>query len=64
MRRNIYFNDNNETLLSKLCEKYDMGFGELISFALVNLENTDPDKFDKEWMDFKTKVLSLQKDNT
>lgn len=56
MRRNIYFNDQNDKLLQDLAQKYNMGYGEVVVFALQNLKIVEPNIMDKEWDEFRKKI--------
>jgi hypothetical protein len=61
MRRNIYFNEENDKLLVALAEKMNLPMGEVIAIALKNLEKTDLDQLDMYWKDFKSKIKKALK---
>jgi hypothetical protein len=56
MRRNIYFNEENDRLLVELAKKMDLPMGEVVAIGLKNLSENNPDQIDIHWQDFKSKI--------
>ena len=64
MRRNIYFNDQNDKLLLDLAEKMKLPMGEVIAIALQKMESSPvEDELDKQWHIFKRNIIKIVKIN-
>jgi hypothetical protein len=61
MRRNIYFNEENDKLLVDLAKKMDLPMGEVIAIGLKTLSKNNPDQMDIYWNDFKSKIKKALK---